>query len=246
MRKIAVITGAGAGVGRATAEEFARQGYDVALLSRDSARLHRAAEALEAYSIRALPIPTDVADAAAVEAAAECAPSSIARSVSPRLSARSPASSCRTTCKSSTIKTRRWLTARLTPASAFRVKRCYRGGMRSSEPPRSRTRRRLSGRQKPATQRRMLAVPAQFNFLLGSAEVPMGLVIVGLPLSPGLAFGIYVEVWQRLDYRRQSQELQAQRALADDAEVHCIERPYAGRADETRAALGTGAGCPWQ
>jgi short-subunit dehydrogenase len=71
MRKIAVITGAGAGVGRATAEEFARQGYDVALLSRDSERLHRAAEVLEAYGIRALPIPTDVADAAAVEAAAD-------------------------------------------------------------------------------------------------------------------------------------------------------------------------------
>ena len=34
MAKVAVITGAGAGVGRATAEEFARQGFDVALLSR--------------------------------------------------------------------------------------------------------------------------------------------------------------------------------------------------------------------
>ena len=44
MRKVAVITGAGAGVGRATADEFARQGYDVALLSRDPARLERAAE----------------------------------------------------------------------------------------------------------------------------------------------------------------------------------------------------------
>ncbi len=44
MPKVAVITGAGAGVGRATAEEFARQGYDVALLSRDPARLERAAD----------------------------------------------------------------------------------------------------------------------------------------------------------------------------------------------------------
>jgi NADP-dependent 3-hydroxy acid dehydrogenase YdfG len=41
MRKIVVITGAGAGVGRATATEFARNGCDVALLSRDNDRLER-------------------------------------------------------------------------------------------------------------------------------------------------------------------------------------------------------------
>ncbi len=68
--KIAVITGAGAGVGRATVEEFARQGYDVALLSRDHDRLERAAAEVRRHGVRALPIPTDVADAEAVEAAA--------------------------------------------------------------------------------------------------------------------------------------------------------------------------------
>ena len=67
---IVVVTGAGAGVGRATAEEFARQGYDVALLARDQDRLDRAAADLRGYGVRALAISTDVADADAVEAAA--------------------------------------------------------------------------------------------------------------------------------------------------------------------------------
>ncbi len=69
---IVVITGAGAGVGRAAVEEFARHGYDVGLLSRDEARLERAASQIrERYGVRALPIPTDVADAAAIERAAD-------------------------------------------------------------------------------------------------------------------------------------------------------------------------------
>lgn len=71
MRKVVVVTGAGAGVGRATAREFARNGCDVALLSRDPERLERAAAELRAFGARALPIPTDVADAKAVDAAAE-------------------------------------------------------------------------------------------------------------------------------------------------------------------------------
>jgi len=71
MQKIVVITGAGAGVGRATATEFARNGCDVALLSRDPDRFERAAMELRKFGVRALAIPTDVADAAAVDAAAE-------------------------------------------------------------------------------------------------------------------------------------------------------------------------------
>lgn len=71
MPKVVVITGASAGVGRATAEEFARNGYDVALLAREPARLERAAAELRsAHRVRALAIPTDVADAEAIEAAA--------------------------------------------------------------------------------------------------------------------------------------------------------------------------------
>ncbi len=65
MGRIVVITGAGAGVGRAAATEFARNGCDVALLSRDVTRLEHAAQELRAFGVRALPISTDVADAEA-------------------------------------------------------------------------------------------------------------------------------------------------------------------------------------
>ena len=71
MPKVVVITGAGAGVGRAAATEFARNGCEVALLSRDPDRLERAAAELRSFGVRALPIPTDVADAKAVEEAAD-------------------------------------------------------------------------------------------------------------------------------------------------------------------------------
>ena len=70
MTKVAVVTGAGAGVGRAVVDEFARQGYDLGLLSRDEARLQSAAESVGARGQRALAISTDVADHAAVDAAA--------------------------------------------------------------------------------------------------------------------------------------------------------------------------------
>lgn len=71
MVRMAVITGAGAGVGRATALEFARHGYDVALLSRDPDRLDSLARKIEGLGRHALPIPTDVADPTQVEAAAD-------------------------------------------------------------------------------------------------------------------------------------------------------------------------------
>ena len=69
-RKVAVITGASAGVGRATARAFAEHGFDVALLARGQAGLDGAAAEVEAAGGRALPIPTDVADFDQVDRAA--------------------------------------------------------------------------------------------------------------------------------------------------------------------------------
>ncbi|NHN83349.1 SDR family NAD(P)-dependent oxidoreductase [Acetobacter musti] len=68
---IAVVTGAGAGVGRATARALGRAGFDVALLGRSEVRLQAAAKALEQAAARALCVPVDVSDASAVEAAAD-------------------------------------------------------------------------------------------------------------------------------------------------------------------------------
>ncbi len=71
MAEVVVITGAGAGVGRATAREFARRGCHVGLVGRNRARLEQAAEEARDLGVRAEVAVADVADAAAVEAAAE-------------------------------------------------------------------------------------------------------------------------------------------------------------------------------
>jgi len=68
---VVVITGSSAGVGRATAREFAARGDAVALLARGEAALEGAAHEVRERGGRALPIATDVADAAQVEEAAE-------------------------------------------------------------------------------------------------------------------------------------------------------------------------------
>nr|WP_249177866.1 SDR family oxidoreductase [Burkholderia multivorans] len=68
--KTVAITGASAGVGRATAHAFARLGANVALLARDARALEDAAAEVRAYGVQALPIAVDVSDAAALDAAA--------------------------------------------------------------------------------------------------------------------------------------------------------------------------------
>jgi short-subunit dehydrogenase len=71
MAATVVITGASAGVGRAVALEFARQGCNVALLARGVERLESAARTARTFGVAALAIACDVADADSVDAAAE-------------------------------------------------------------------------------------------------------------------------------------------------------------------------------
>jgi NAD(P)-dependent dehydrogenase (short-subunit alcohol dehydrogenase family) len=69
-RQVVVITGASAGIARATARQFGARGAQVALLARGQAGLDGAAKDVENAGGKALAIPTDVADYEQVEAAA--------------------------------------------------------------------------------------------------------------------------------------------------------------------------------
>ncbi|MGE5289831.1 MAG: SDR family NAD(P)-dependent oxidoreductase [Micromonosporaceae bacterium] len=69
-RRVAVVTGGTAGVGRAAVRELAGRGWDVAIVARGQAGLDGAAADVEGAGGRALPVHADVADEAAVHAAA--------------------------------------------------------------------------------------------------------------------------------------------------------------------------------
>jgi short-subunit dehydrogenase len=69
--QVVVVTGASAGVGRATARAFASQGAYLGLLARGLDGLEATRKEVEAAGSRALVLPTDVANPEAVERAAQ-------------------------------------------------------------------------------------------------------------------------------------------------------------------------------
>src|SRR3954470_12370199 len=77
MAGVALVTGASAGVGRATTRRLAEEGYDVVLVARGREGLEGARLDVERLGRRALAIPADVADEAQVEEAAERAESTL-------------------------------------------------------------------------------------------------------------------------------------------------------------------------
>ena len=71
--KVAVVTGAGSGIGLALAERFAHAGLDVVLADVEEPALQDAAQKIAGLGVKTLAVPTDVSDEAAVSALAAAA-----------------------------------------------------------------------------------------------------------------------------------------------------------------------------
>src|SRR4026207_2068919 len=68
--KVAVVTGAGSGIGRALADRFGQEGMNVVLADVEDDALEETAVMLRARGVETLAVRTDVAQAADVEALA--------------------------------------------------------------------------------------------------------------------------------------------------------------------------------
>src|SRR5438094_8633016 len=71
IQQVAVVTGAGRGIGRAIALKFAAEGADVVCVSRTQENSEKVASEVRALGRRAWPFAVDVAEAAHVNSASE-------------------------------------------------------------------------------------------------------------------------------------------------------------------------------
>lgn len=65
--KVAVITGAGRGIGKAIAEGFAQEGAAVVLIARTKSELEKTTERIQTFGRRVLAVPADVSDSNSVD-----------------------------------------------------------------------------------------------------------------------------------------------------------------------------------
>ena len=65
--KVAVITGAGRGIGKAISEGFAQEGAAVVLIARTKSELEKTTERIQTFGRRVLAIPADVSDSNSVD-----------------------------------------------------------------------------------------------------------------------------------------------------------------------------------
>lgn len=78
-RPVVFVTGASGGIGAATCLEFAKRGYDVALVARSTDRLEEVAAKVRTFDVRSLVLPGDLADLDFAESAVQKAVEQLGR-----------------------------------------------------------------------------------------------------------------------------------------------------------------------